>query len=125
MFSLLLLKSKLDCLKVAIMNKDNAEISKRLMKVMKYTKHTSKNEYISKDEMEQIEASMELIDILLDHEIYVEADDTVDKCIIMVEKRFLGMLMMQQRLLTPDSDVGALRKLPLDVLERIRDIVTC
>ena len=121
MFCLLLLKSKLECVKVAIMNKDAKEVCKRLNKVIRYTNLATPNNFVEKNEFDYIETNMELIDILLDHHLYTSMDDIVDKCIQMIESKLIGMLLLNKRLKSSESDIGTLQNLPTNILDIIRN----
>jgi hypothetical protein len=103
------------------MNKDAKEVCKRLNKVIRYTNLATPNNFVEKNEFDYIETNMELIDILLDHHLYTSMDDIVDKCIQMIESKLIGMLLLNKRLKSSESDIGTLQNLPTNILDIIRN----
>lgn len=124
MLSLYQLSSKLGNVKIAIMNHEKKEVYKRLNKVIRYVTTIKVSDYLSTEELEQIETNMELIDICIDQELFSMAEDAVDKCIILVENKFMGVFFLHRRLSMPNGDIGSLQRLPQNALELIQQYIT-
>lgn len=118
-----ILKTKLDCVMTAVLSQNIVQVSKSVAKVIKFLSHNTPSAYVTACDMEYIEVNMELIDIIIDHYIFEEAQHITQKCIDRIDNKICGTLMMYKRLqsIEDQRDVGTLTKLPKEIRIRIGD----